>query len=143
MSVWNDVSCGRTKLVFDPHSSNQVILREKQDWRFDSGALAMTTRSRASVKIEINQGDFSWTELDYQNILVHELGHVLGLGHSEQVDSAMHPVGQLGYFEFKLTKNDKIEFCSLEPSQTQPQTGCAQTGTSVDMVLFLFIRALA
>jgi hypothetical protein len=142
MSVWNDVSCGPTKLVFSSQSSNQVSLQLKHNWRFGAEILAMTTRSSAGIKIEINRGDFSWTELDYQNILVHELGHVLGLAHSEQLDSVMHPIGQLGYFEFRLSKDDKKTFCALEPVQMQPKTGCAQMSHSPEFGLFTFVLVL-
>lgn len=147
MAIWNEVPCAQLKLVWDPHSPNQVILRQKQDWIFEPKILAITILTHfgtpailEKVQIEVNQNDQIWTPTDYQNILLHELGHVLGLRHSERWDAVMHPNGQLGDIERQLSESDKANFCALEPmilsQQAQPTGGCSQTGFfSTDMGL--------
>ena len=152
MDIWNAVPCGRLRLVLDPQSVNKIILRQKQNWEFESNALAMTTliyygnpAILEKVKIEVNQGDRHWTPIDYQNILLHELGHFLGLGHSEKFDSVMHPIGQLGDSERELSKEDQENFCALAPlypdiaHPEEPKTGCSQTGFSSDSGLLIVL----
>lgn len=155
MNIWNAVDCGRLKLVLDPASENRVILHQKKDWNFEPSVLAMTTLTYfrkpailSKVQIDVNQGDKNWSFTDYQNILLHELGHVLGLEHVEQFDAVMHPFGQLGLFELELSKTDKANFCELVPLKQQIVveqneteyhrellTGCSQTNNSSDMAL--------
>ncbi len=93
------------------------------------------------VQVEVNQTKQYWSYIDYKNVLVHELGHVLGLEHSERFDSVMHPMGQLGDYERELTAEDKSKFCELKPvaqevQVPESQTGCSQAGFFPDMSLF-------
>ncbi|MEI6790080.1 MAG: matrixin family metalloprotease [Myxococcaceae bacterium] len=142
---WNAVPCGQIRLVLDPHnnSSNKVVLRQKHEWSFEPNVLAMTILSHcgnpailSKVQIQVNQGNRPWTYLDYKNILLHELGHFLGLGHSDKLDAVMHPMGQLGDSERELTHDDITKFCALSPTQPEIKTGCSQAGFSTDAGLF-------
>jgi hypothetical protein len=78
-----------------------VIVMRKDDWSYSANALAMTTVFNSTktgeivdADIEINAIDEAWADLvgdpsladgshvDVQNMLTHELGHVIGLAHA-------------------------------------------------------------
>jgi len=110
--AWNAVSCSYMQIMVGAPESGleagfnedvapeNVIVFQDTTWHYDSVAAALTTitylsSSNASsdgqivdADIEVNGVDFDFatngsaTEHDLQNVLTHEIGHVLGLDHT-------------------------------------------------------------
>ncbi|MEO1271215.1 MAG: matrixin family metalloprotease [Myxococcota bacterium] len=81
-----------------------VVIWEDDHWPYDPNALAMTLTSfeRTSGRlvdadIIINSADYQWAtdgasdRHDLANSLTHEVGHFIGLGHSESEHATMFP----------------------------------------------------
>ncbi len=111
-SAWNEVSCSYIQLVVeDPQpgleagfstgsTPENVIVFQDEIWPYDSSAAALTTITYLAsnlpssdgeivdADIEVNAVDFRFTTTggadrhDLQNVITHELGHVLGLDHT-------------------------------------------------------------
>ncbi|GAB4298077.1 MAG: hypothetical protein Kow0090_13460 [Myxococcota bacterium] len=143
-SVWNKIGCDAPKLAFvsftdEPQASlngkNSIIFRN-DSWDPEvSGALALSTISAVvgtgeifSADIEFNAKEFVFSIPgagtaalhDFENTLIHELGHVLGLdhpemgGYGEQSFSTMYgsaPVGEL--IKRSLDTDDIIGLCAI------------------------------
>lgn len=119
----------------------------------------------ADADIDINGHNFFWTTTDdpskaatdIENILTHEIGHLLGLGHSEEKEATMY--GTTVQAELKkrsLEKDDVAGVCFVYPfSGTTPpgpgqgtvhvdvQGGCAVAGWPEAQTLPLVLILLA
>lgn len=124
---------------------NRVVWRETawpgSDWvrLVGPGALAVTTvwYERATgalldADIDVNGVHHTWTvtddpELvltDMQNAVTHELGHVIGLAHSDDLDATMYaesPPGDL--IKRDLATDDVDAICSVYPYGSEPPAG--------------------
>ncbi|MBH1988734.1 MAG: matrixin family metalloprotease [Myxococcaceae bacterium] len=134
---WNEVECGQLRLHWDSASENRVHLRSPADWKYSQNVLAMTTQVYfgnphiyRNATIEVNQKNHLWTFVDYKNVLLHELGHVLGLEHSDNLLAVMHPNGQLGDEERFLLEEDRNAYCELHPLNDQILERQVLPGTS-------------
>lgn len=76
--------------------------------------------------IYINAVDYKWSTLtptpsdalDLQTFVLHEIGHCMGLGHSEDPDDVMSPSAEYGRQRRTLTARDEAKLCEI-----LPQTG--------------------
>lgn len=91
--------------------NTNLVVWEEQDWPYDPGVMAMTlttfsVRSGALVDADIvvNGVNFKWatdgrdSHHDVANALTHEVGHFIGLDHSDAEGATMFasaPVGEL------------------------------------------------
>ncbi len=122
MDIWNHVPCLKFRLALNPASGNQINLRIGAMWSYETDALGMTiyrydalSKIIDSARVELNHGNRNWRYADYRNVLLHELGHVLGLEHSSDPDSVMWPYARLGDPEYTLSRDDIEGACSLNP----------------------------
>jgi hypothetical protein len=105
------------------NSSDQInsILWAGNDWRYSSSTLAMTLFTyyltdppeMVDADIIFNARDFRWTagqqgdnSVDFQMILLHELGHLIGLSHSSVFKSSLYPYLK-STISHKLENDDK------------------------------------
>jgi hypothetical protein len=80
-----------------PDGMNGIFFREIND----AGVLGQTTfnmyngQRDSDVKIDLNQNwncgpeDPWWTQIDMESVILHEVGHQLGLGHSDDPNAVM------------------------------------------------------
>src|SRR5262249_16457627 len=61
-------------------------------------------------------------QFDFQSIVTHELGHVLGLGHSTDTNSVMYPTLLQGEARRDLTANDMVTLGADSSSAPEPLT---------------------
>jgi MYXO-CTERM domain-containing protein len=95
---------GRTDgtVGFSPGSENMNTIAWSRDaWPFEPDAMAMTVTAHqqstgrlVDADILINEADYTWgvggsAENDLANALTHEVGHLLGLAHSEVPEATM------------------------------------------------------
>ncbi len=68
-----------------------------------------------------NSGDFSCTgplglaQLDYQSIITHELGHVIGLNHVSDPSEVMYPYVDRGSTKYYFQPDEQYKIQSLYP----------------------------
>jgi hypothetical protein len=152
---------------FDEASSNNQNLiiwqSEPGSWTHPSKVLALTsiilesnTGRIVDTDIELNDEEFTFStsntdvQIDIQNTITHELGHVVGLDHSPIHDSTMYSHAPTGETKKRTLSSDDIEgVCAIYPIDDpsihpDPNTGC-QTGASpaADFSLVVLVFFLA
>lgn len=115
----------------DAPNTNVVIFRDT-DWNHEPSMLALTTVSFrkdtgeiVDADVEINSdiyqqkfstGAPSGDAYDLQSVLVHELGHVMGLAHSPIADATMRPRYDKGDVSLRdLALDDVCGICAVAP----------------------------
>ena len=127
----------RSEFLYDVPNESIVIARTLGEWAtlpdHDSHALALTliwhdkkTGEILDVDMELNGGagtfsdcdksKCSGAQIDLQNTITHEAGHLLGLGHSTASGSTMQASTMSGPEVSKrsLEMDDKAGYCALE-----------------------------
>lgn len=126
-----------------------VVIRRPDTWDHDSGRLAVTVASHSSdgemifADVRLNEG-FEMTagdtpgfgtRFDVRTVLIHELGHVLGLGESNVAGAAMWPTIPPGQRRQELSADDRAgieaHYANVEyPSEGGPIPFCSGGGVS-------------
>lgn len=82
--------------------------------------------------IHLNAKDFTFAvgaapgKIDLQALLVHELGHVLGIGHSDDTRATMNAGLPSGIAARSLESDDRSAVCALYPATTPNDATCAK-----------------
>ncbi len=122
-----------TNLAGGPHDGeNRVVFREDawpEELPFGTLAITTTVYRRATgevldADIDVNGVEYEWTDTsdpalavtDVQNTLTHELGHVLGLAHSNDPVATMYAESPPGDLEKRtLAEDDIAGLCFVYP----------------------------
>jgi hypothetical protein len=143
-AAWNHVSCATFRFTdagVDPGGAQNTIEYVTNSGDFSSpDVLAYTVRSRTGnnwTGAVVRFNDFSSTigwatngkvwvppsttamraAYDFQSTLTHELGHVLGLGHSADPQATMYFAGRQGRTYFRTVGDDDVRGdCYLYPA---------------------------
>jgi hypothetical protein len=140
------VSCKKSQYNKTAPNVN-VVLFQDNDWKYRGidGTLAKTsvtyndqTGEIYDADIEINSANNEVTisddpakiEYDLQAILTHEVGHFIGIAHSDKPDAVMYPTYNPGSTtQRKLTPDDVEAVCHIYPPnsdvacETEPRNG--------------------
>jgi hypothetical protein len=143
LDTWTAVACSALSLQFagetnftvtghmkeDP-SINMIIFREKK-WPYSTRPVAFTavtynvnTGEIFDADIEMNGEDYAFTtkpeaepwKIDIQNTITHELGHVIGLDHTDEMPATMFEHAGPGETNKRTLEEDDTEgLCALYP----------------------------
>lgn len=146
MRAWSLPSCTSAKLSLLPTRAlasdgamdgrNDVIVH-LADWptALEAGAVAHTVIYVSGDRIveadvHVNAKDYSFSlsdvpgKIDLQSVLTHELGHVLGIGHSDDKRATMAAGVPAGVAARSLEDDDVAAVCALYPSSSTLEKGC-------------------
>lgn len=153
-ATWTDVECtwldlaGRGFTCFDdvglaewPGAQNILAWPEgPESWQHPERVVALTsvtydrrTGEIVDADIELNGEDYAFgsagerDRYDLQQTLTHELGHVLGLDHSDQLAATMYALSYVGETGKRdLTDDDVAGVCASHPMEDAPSGGACQ-----------------
>lgn len=144
------VSRGRTteaqaayRLEDGPSGNTNAVIWRDDDWPHNPSAFAITsltynaeTGEIADADIELNGDHFSFGNLqqrhpagsrvDVRNVLTHEVGHLVGLGHPKgKPDATMWRKARVGEIKKRSLESDDIQgLCHVYPDDTRTTTSC-------------------
>jgi hypothetical protein len=149
MAPWLTVDCtslrmkaaaSSTALGTEAEDGRNDVLVHTTDWpaAFTVGAAGQTVlyvRGGAIVEadVHLNARDYAFAlgaspgRIDVQSVLTHELGHVVGIGHSEVARATMNAGLASGIGARSLERDDVDAVCALYPG-ANPEGGCASDG---------------
>jgi hypothetical protein len=128
-----EISCERAEYNQDAPNANVFMFRD-DDWPYEGGidTLALTTITYNvetaeiyDADVEMNSAQTTFTtsdepseiQSDLSSVITHEVGHFLGLSHSEDDTAVMRGVGyRSGSIEMRtLTTDDVTGICEIYP----------------------------
>lgn len=133
------VGCDKNQYNKDAGNANIVVVRAKRWPHPDTGhniALTTTTFDPESgdlldADIELNADGYGLTvsdeavDYDLLSVLTHEVGHFLGMGHSELPEATMYAIYESGTTELRsLDPDDTAGICALYPPDDKPKKTC-------------------
>jgi hypothetical protein len=125
-------------------NTNDVVAI-RHDWPFEEDAQAVTiltydpsTGDILDADIVFNAERWAWTPrgaprldaADLQDVATHEVGHVLGLAHSDVAEATMYPSARLGSIERRTLDDDDLDAvgAAYDPSTGALASGCSMAG---------------
>lgn len=136
------VDCSKAEYNQIDGNSNTFMFRDK-DWPYHNAidALALTTVTYnvetgeiydADVEVNTDQATFTTTPMpptdaaDLEAVLTHEIGHFLGLSHSEVNAATMRAIGyQLGTIGLRTLAPDDVQgVCEIYPPGQSLSSSC-------------------
>jgi MYXO-CTERM domain-containing protein len=140
------VSCDRRETVCGASKNVNVLMLHDQNWPYGAGQIGVTTPAAGSesglivdADVELNSQDLSLTtgpsdpgQTALKYVMAHELGHFLGLAHSDVDGALMSP----GYRSLPpeadlLSADDVAAICAVYPPG-QPLTCPAPSAAAYD-----------
>jgi hypothetical protein len=128
---------GETNRKFVDYQDEEYVIFFEDDWKESPEILAISytwSNSNGEIvhfDIEINSEHFSWAtngnedRHDLQNTLTHELGHVIGLDHSDVDEATMAPASHIGETkkrELHIDDKEGHEFIYSQPIENTSST---------------------
>jgi hypothetical protein len=130
-------SCDSIGYEEDTGNLNLLIFRSfgwDVDGDHDSNAIALTTTSwddltgrMLDADIEFNAENFAFgidgasDSSDIQNTATHEIGHLLGLDHTDVLGATMFPTAETGDIDKRTLDQDDMDgLCALYPIEDDP-----------------------
>jgi uncharacterized protein (TIGR03382 family) len=140
----SEVEGAQVGYAMSGESSNDVVAI-RHDWPFEEDAQAVTivtydpyTGDLIDADIAFNAERWTWTTrgeprrdaLDLQDVATHELGHALGLEHSEVPEATMYRSSPLGSIERRTLDDDDLDAvgAAYDPATDRVEAGCSAAG---------------
>lgn len=150
LEAWNGIGCSYMSLISggltdenrvgynscDPALNANVVMFVNQGWAHQAQALALTsvtydmrTGVIVDADMELNDQNFNFTttdvdqliRIDVRNTVTHELGHLLGLDHTDVSDATMFATAPTGETRKRTLHDDDIAgMCAIYPAGTGP-----------------------
>ncbi|MFH1529668.1 MAG: matrixin family metalloprotease [Pseudomonadota bacterium] len=144
LETWNAEECSGFTMVWGGLTNMQwigytsyggnanIVIFHEEDWPYDQRPVAFTSVTYNPVTgvifdadIELNAEDYEFTaggpdmdpgDIDIQNTITHEAGHIVGLDHSNKVKATMYEYSVFGEtVKRTLDKDDVDGLCTLYP----------------------------
>lgn len=142
MGTWNAVPCSISELKLKSVAAGNNVpaydgihvikfLNSGTEWKWSAQQVALTIQSVnlqtgeiLDADLVLNDWKFNWGvdgsqgKFDVQATITHEMGHVLGLGHSLDQGASMYASANTGETSKRnLNKDDRDGLCALYPDQ--------------------------
>ena len=138
ISDYGPVECRQAEYNQDSPNANIFMFRD-DDWPYENAidTLALTTLIfnagtgeiyDADVEVNTNQspmsiGNIKATDIDFDSVITHEIGHFLGLSHSDAQGSTMRPSYAPGQTSMSSIEYDDVEgVCTALPPERRTTT---------------------
>lgn len=138
MQNLGQVACGAVEYNKDAGNANIVLFNEEWPHSEASHTYALTTTTfdpetgdLLNADIELNSRDHAFTvndeavQADLLSVLTHEIGHFMGIAHSNDPDATMFAFYEQGSTELRtLHPDDAAALCALYPPRNDLDGSC-------------------
>jgi hypothetical protein len=137
------IAAGATAKFNSRGANESVVLYRDDIWPYGNKAVAKTTLGLnldtgeiLDADVQLNSAVFDLAvspdagQTDVVAVLTHEIGHVLGLGHSDVADATMRPEAKgFGTAELRSLASDDVDgICALYPPGSNADRADAKAG---------------